>query len=76
VPGGKLGIFMGDYQDLEAGFIPLTFHSKRLAFAAGLRQHCTDVVRFSHGASSSTKVYKSSFIPGLHDPCMVFEKQS
>ena len=27
-----------------------------------------------HGASSSRKVYRSSFIPGLHDVCMIFEK--
>jgi hypothetical protein len=45
-----------------------------LAFAAGLRQHCTDIIRFSHGASSGKKVYRSSFIPGLHDVCMIFEK--
>ena len=38
------------------------------------RQHCTDIIRFSHGASSSKKVYRSSFIPGLHDVCMIFEK--
>ena len=50
--------------------------TKRLAFAAGLKQSCTDIIRFSHGASSSTKVYTSSFIPGLHDTCIVFEKQS
>ena len=75
-PGGKLAILMGDYSDREAGFVPLTWHSKRLAFDAGLRQCCTDIIRFSHGASSSRKVYRSSFIPGLHDTCMVFEKQS
>src|SRR5438132_4271228 len=73
-PGGKLAILMGDYSDREAGFVPLTYHTKRLAFAAGLRQHGTDIIRFSHGASSSKKVYRSSFIPGLHDTCMVFEK--
>lgn len=73
-PGGKLAVLMGDYQDREAGFVPLTFHTKRLAFAAGLRQCCTDIIRFSHGASSSRKVYRSSFIPGLHDTCMIFEK--
>jgi hypothetical protein len=32
------------------------------------------IIRFSHGASSSNKVYRSSFIPGLHDVCMVFER--
>src|SRR5439155_17395451 len=63
LPGGKLGILMGEYNDREAGFVPLVHHSKRLAFAAGLRQCCTDIIRFSHGASSSKKVYRSSFSP-------------
>lgn len=73
-PGGKLAVLMGDYCDREIGFVPLTFYTKRLAFAAGLLQHCTDIIRFSHGASSSRKVYRSSFIPGLHDVCTIFEK--
>jgi hypothetical protein len=72
--GGKLAILMGDYNDREAGFTPLVYHTKRLAFAAGLKQHCTDIIRFSHGASSGKKVYRSSFIPGLHDVCTIFEK--
>lgn len=75
-PGGKLAVLMGDYSDRDAGFVPLTYHTKRLAFAAGLRQCCTDIIRFSHGASSSKKVYRSSFIPGLHDVCTVFEKSA
>ncbi len=74
-PGGKLAILMGDYNDRETGFVPLSWHTKRLAFECGLRQHCTDIIRFSHGASSSKKVYRSSFIPGLHDVCSIFEKQ-
>jgi hypothetical protein len=74
VPGGKLAILMGDYSDRDAGFVPLTYHTKRLAFAAGIRQCCTDIIRFSHGASSSKKVYRSSFIPGLHDVCTIFQK--
>ena len=73
-PGGKLAVLMGDYMDREEGFIPLTYFTKQLAFQAGLRQCCTDIVRFSHGASSSKKVYRTSFIPALHDMCMVFEK--
>jgi hypothetical protein len=75
IPGGKLCILMGDYNDREAGYVPLVYHTKRLAFAAGLTQHCTDIIRFSHGASSGKKVYRSSFIPGLHDVCMVFERR-
>ncbi len=72
--GGKLAILMGDYHDREAGYMPLVYHTKHLAFNAGLTQHCTDIIRFSHGNSSSKKVYRSSFIPGLHDVCMIFEK--
>ena len=73
-PGGKLAILMGDYSDREAGFVPLTYHTKRLAAVAGLPQCCTDIIRFSHGASSSRKRYRSSFIPGLHDVCIIFER--
>jgi hypothetical protein len=75
VPGGRLAILMGDYHDTRAGFVPLVYHTKRLAFELGLRQCCTDIIRFSHGNSSSRKVYRSSFIPGLHDVCMIFERQ-
>jgi SAM-dependent methyltransferase len=75
-PEGKLAILMGDYSDRKEGFVPLTWHTKRLAFESGLTQHCTDIIRFSHGASSSRKVYRSSFIPGLHDTCMIFEKRA
>jgi hypothetical protein len=38
-----------------------------------MRQVCTDIIRFSHGASSARKRYRSSFIPGLHDVCAIFE---
>ncbi len=72
--GGKLAILMGDYVDRGMGFIPLVYHTKRLAFEAGLTSACTDIIRFSHGASSSTKVYRSAIIPALHDICMVFTK--
>ena len=75
-PGGILAVLMGDYTDRDAGFIPLTYHTKRLAFEAGLRQYGCDIIRFLHGASSSRKVYQTSFIPTLHDTCMLFERQS
>ena len=73
-PGGRLAVLMGDYSDREAGFVPLVHWAKTLASRAGLEQDCTDIIRFSHGASSGKKVYRSSFIPGLHDVCAVFRK--
>ena len=71
-PGGHFAVLMGDYSDREAGFVPLVHHTKQLAFESGLRQASTDIIRFSHGATSSRKTYRSAFIPGLHDVCMVF----
>ena len=29
----------------------VVYWTKCLAFEAGLKQHCTDIIRFSHGAS-------------------------
>lgn len=72
--GGKLAILMGDYNDRKEGFVPLTYYTKKLAFEAGLKQCSTDIIRFSHGASSSKKVYRSAFIPSLHDVLSIFEK--
>ena len=69
-----MAILMSDYSDREFGFQPLVYHTKRLGFEAGLRQCCTDIIRFQHNNSSSWKTYRSSFIPGLHDVCAVFEK--
>lgn len=74
VPGGRLAVLMGDYSDREAGFVPLTFHTKRLCFDAGLVQKGTDIIRFQHGNSSSKRSYRSSFIPGLHDTCLIVQK--
>ncbi|MBI1346310.1 hypothetical protein GC163_08460 [bacterium] len=72
-PGGRIAVLMGDYSDREAGFCPLVYHTQRICFELGLRQHDTQIVRFSHGASSSRKAYRSRFIPGLHDVCTIVE---
>jgi len=75
-PGGKLAILMGDYLDRELGYVPLVYWTKRLAFEAGLGQCAPDIARFLHGCGSSRKTYRTSFIPMLHDVCMIFEKRS
>ena len=71
---GHMAVLMGDYIDYECGFAPLTFFSKRAAESAGFHQCCTDIIRFQHHNSSSRKKYRSSFIPGLHDVCSIFQK--
>ncbi len=74
VNGGRMAILMGDYADQEEGFVPLVFNTQRICFEIGLKQNHTQIIRFSHGASSSKKTYRSSFIPGLHDVCTIMEK--
>jgi hypothetical protein len=74
--GGRMAILMGDYADWKEGFVPLVYHTQRLCFEIGLRHQDTQIIRFSHGASSSKKTYRSSFIPGLHDVCTVMEKSN
>lgn len=73
-PGGRMAILMGDYGDRDAGFVPLVWHTQRICFELGMKQKHTQIIRFSHGASSGKKTYRSSFIPGLHDVCMIVEK--
>lgn len=75
-PGGKFAILIGDYRDRINEYIPLTYYTKQLAFESGLRLAAPDIIRFSHGASSGRKTYPTSFIPQLHDVCMVFESPS
>ena len=74
-PGGKIAILIGDYNDRDAGFVPLTQLTKNLCVELGLRQACTDIIRFSHGTASGHRRYRSSFIPGLHDVCTIFERK-
>jgi hypothetical protein len=69
-----MAILMGDYSDREEGFVPLVYFTKHLCFLHGLRQPCTDIIRFSYGARSSRKEYGSSFIPGLHDVVTIVQK--
>ena len=72
---GKIAILMGDYHDSKLGkMVPCTQMTREAALQEGLWPACTEIIRFQHGNSSSVKFYNSSFIPGLHDTCMIFEK--
>lgn len=73
-PGGRMAILMGNYTDRDARFLDLVYETKRLCRAIGLKQNVTDIIRFSHGASSSKREYASAFIPGLHDVLVIVEK--
>ncbi len=69
-----LGARVSEPEDLpEHGvtvvFVTLPNTSIELVGALG-----TDIVRLQYGNQSSRKSYSSSFIPGLHDLCMILEK--
>ncbi|MFO0945637.1 MAG: hypothetical protein U1D30_06795 [Planctomycetota bacterium] len=74
-PRGKIAILMGDYWDVsERRFIPCTHATRSICFELGLWPACTEIIRFQHGNSSSTKSYDRAFIPGLHDTCIVMSR--
>lgn len=73
---GRMAVLMGDYQDMAVRrFIPCTHMVRHICLQIGLWPACTEIIRFQHGNSSSNKTYSSSFIPGLHDTCMIFGKK-
>lgn len=76
-PYGTIAILIGDYLDrVEGKQMPITYFTKQICLELGLWPACTDIIRFQHGNTSSAKVYASSFIPGLHDTCLVMQRHS
>jgi hypothetical protein len=70
---GKLAVLMGDGK--HAGeYLALPFRTMNAAVSEGLWPACPEIVRFSHGSSSAVKTYPTSFIPRLHDLCLVLKK--
>lgn len=70
---GKIAILIGGYSD-RWRYLPLPHLTLQRAIAEGLWPACTEIIRFQHGNTSSHKAYRSSFIPGLHDVCLVLER--
>lgn len=71
---GLLAILMGNYSEKHT-FIPLTYFTMQLCLEEGLWPACTDIVRFQHNASRSRERYESSFIPNLHEVCLILERR-
>lgn len=72
-PRGKLAILIGDGKD-SGEYLALPFRAMGLAAREGLRLACPEIIRCQHGATSTRKVYEASFIPRLHDVCLVLER--
>ena len=71
--GGKLAILIGDGKH-KGRYMGLPFRAMRAAALEGYWLAAPEIIRFGHGSTSSTKVYSTSFIPRLHDVCLVLER--
>jgi hypothetical protein len=72
---GHLAILIGDGKD-AGEYMGLPFRTFWLAVRAGLWLAAPEIVRFQHGATSSSKQYTTSFIPRLHDLCLVLKPRA
>lgn len=70
---GKLAILIGDAK-YHGEYLALPFRVMDVAMDEGLSLACPEIIRFSHGATSSRKEYSTSFIPRLHDICLVLQR--
>lgn len=73
-PEGRLAILMGDMK-YQGRYCALPFRTFNAAVGEGLWLDAPEIIRASHGASSSKKTYRTVFIPRLHDICMVFRQR-
>jgi hypothetical protein len=71
---GKLAILVGDLRH-EGEYLMLPFHAMDLAATEGLRLAAPEIIRFSHGTTSASTRYDFSFIPRLHDVCLVLKRE-
>lgn len=70
---GKLAILIGSYYR-KGHHLSLPFHTLNVAAKIGLELAAPEIVRFSHDTSSSRRTYRTSFIPNLHDVCLIFKR--
>jgi hypothetical protein len=72
-PSGKLAILIGDGEH-QGRYLGLPFRLMNVAGDLGLWLAAPEIIRFSHGTTSSRQRYNTAFIPRLHDVCLVLER--
>jgi len=71
---GVIAVLIGGYTE-NGSHIPLPALTTMTAIENGLWPAGTEIVRFQHGNTSSSKTYRSRFIPGLHDTCILLRRR-
>jgi hypothetical protein len=75
-PTGHLAILIGDLRD-QGEYQALPFRTLNIAYSEGLVLAAPEIIRFSHGTTSARqKHYSCSFIPRLHDVCLVLRQRA
>lgn len=69
---GHIAVLIGGYED-RGRHIPLPALTTAMAIERGFWPACIEIVRLQHGNTSSRRCYSRSFIPGLHDICIVLK---
>ena len=69
---GKVAVLIGDGKH-KGHYMGLPFRTLNVAASEGFWLAAPEIIRFSHGSTSSSRVYSTSFIPRLHDVCLVLE---
>ena len=69
---GKLAVLIGDGKH-DGRYMGLPFRMFNAAEEEGYQLAAPEIIRFGHGSTSSKRIYSTSFIPRLHDVCLVLE---
>ena len=73
-PKGQLAILMGDMRD-RGQYLALPFRTMNVARMENFELAAPEIIRFTHGTTSARgKQYNLSFIPRLHDVCLVLKQ--
>ena len=71
--GGVLALLIGDGRH-EGRYLGLPFRALDAAAAEGLWLAAPEIIRFGHGSTSARRAYSGSFIPRLHDVCLILRR--
>lgn len=72
---GVIALLMGDGKQ-QGVYWGLPFRTLEAAERVGLWLAAPEIVRFGYGSTSSAKRYSTSFIPRLHDVCLVLKRKT
>jgi len=71
--GGVLALLIGDGRH-EGRYLGLPFRALDAAAAEGLWLAAPEIIRFGHGSTSARRTYSGSFIPRVHDVCLILRR--